>query len=56
VLFRAYHQRVKFVYQNFKTQTYDATVKKQFAAKKLIIATQSDTNRIFNKWRKINNQ
>jgi hypothetical protein len=47
---------MKFVYQSFKTQSYDATVKKQFAIKRLISVTQSDSTRIFNKWRKVNNE
>lgn len=54
-LFRAFTKRMKFVYQSFKTQSYDAVVKKQFAIKRLIQVTQSDSNRVFNKWRKINN-
>ncbi len=55
-LFRAWSQRMKFVYQGFKTQLYDATVKKQYAIRKLIAVTQSDSSRVFNKWRKVNNE
>ncbi len=47
---------MKFVYQSFKNQSYDATVKKQFAIRKLVAVTQSDNNRVFNKWRKVNNE
>jgi hypothetical protein len=53
-LFRAWSMRMKFVYQAFKNQSYDATVKKQYAIRKLIAVTQSDSNRTFNKWRKVN--
>jgi hypothetical protein len=53
-LFRAWNLRMKFVYQVFKNQSYDATVKKQYAIRKLIAVTQSDSNRTFNKWRKVN--
>jgi hypothetical protein len=55
ILERAYFQRMKFVHGGFQQQTYDAKVKKQFAIKKLIQTTMSDSNRLFNKWRKINN-
>lgn len=55
VLEKAYIQRMKFVNNAYKVQSYDAVVKKQFAIKKLIQATLSDSNRIFNKWRKISN-
>jgi hypothetical protein len=47
---------MKFVYQGFKNQSYDATVKKQYAIRKLIATCQSDSTRIFNRWRKINNE
>lgn len=47
---------MKFVYQSFKNQSYDATVKKQYAIRKLVAVTQSDSNRVFNKWRKVNNE
>jgi len=55
-LFRAWNQRMKFVYQGFKNQSYDATVKKQYAIRKLIATCQSDSTRILNRWRKINNE
>lgn len=55
-LFRAWSMRMKTTYQSFKNQSYDATVKKQFAIRKLISVTMSDSNRVFNKWRKVNNE
>ncbi len=55
-LFRAWNQRMKTVYQSFKNQTYDSTIKKQYAIRKLISVTQSDNSRVFNKWRKVNNE
>ena len=54
-LFIASDKRIKFVWQSFKTQSYDAIVKKQYAIRKLIQVTQSDNSRLFNKWRKVNN-
>lgn len=55
-LFRAWNARMKTSYQIFKNQTYDADVKKQYAIRKMIAATQSGTNRVFGKWRTINNE
>ena len=56
LLFRAVNQRMKYVYNQFKLQNYDATVKMQLAIKRLVACCQSDNSRMFNKWRTIKNE
>lgn len=55
-LVRLITQRFKVTYEKFKDNNYEGNNKKKFAVNKLIVVTMSDSNRIFNKWRKINNE
>lgn len=43
---------MKKTYEKFKDGQYEGTSKKRLAINKLFMATMSDSNRYFNKWRK----
>lgn len=55
-LARLASQRMRISYDKFKDGSYEGNNKKKFAVNKLILVTMSDSNRTFNKWRKITNE
>ena len=55
-LARLHFKKLKGTYEKFKGEQYDGNVKKKYAANKLILVTMSDSNRIFNKWRKTSHE
>lgn len=54
-LARFYRKQVKLSFESFRNQSYEAGIRKKTAVRKLILVTMSDSNRFFNKWRKITN-
>jgi peptidyl-tRNA hydrolase len=50
------HQKLRNTYDKLKDDNYQGNNKKQFACKKIYLSAMSDSERYFNKWRKINGE
>lgn len=54
-LARLINRKIRTTYDKFKDNTYEGNNKKRYICKKLVLLSMSDSNKYFNKWRKINN-
>jgi hypothetical protein len=54
-LTKFYRKQVKLSFESFRDQSNEGSIRKKAAVRKLILVTMSDSNRIFNRWRKVAN-
>lgn len=55
-LVKMINKNLKLSYERFKDKSNEGNNKKKYAVRKLILVTMSDSNRYFNKWRKVSSE
>jgi hypothetical protein len=51
-----YQTKLKFTFESFKNYIYEGDSRKKHAVRKLVLATMSDSNRLFSKWKQLNTE